>query len=100
MYSFNNAGTILVILDDVWSEIPFNNIGIPFDNGSSNTCTILLTSRMEDACLRNSCDHLVEVKALIVDEAWDMFKNTVGISKIDSLQEELVAQKDAKYMLV
>ncbi|KAK1368049.1 NB-ARC domain-containing protein [Heracleum sosnowskyi] len=92
--SLMNGGKVLVILDDVWSVIPLDIIGISFGDGSSSRgCKILLTAREEDVCLRNSCKHPVKLTTLRVDEVWDLFRNIVGTSEIDSLQDESLAQK-------
>ncbi|XP_074356442.1 uncharacterized protein LOC141696159 [Apium graveolens] len=73
------GGKILIILDDVWSEIPLDDvIGASFGEGSSSKGSkILLTSRREDICLRNNCKSPVQITALTVKEAWDLFQNSV-----------------------
>lgn len=81
-----NGGKILLILDDVWWEIPLDIIRIPFGNGSNpRGCKIILTSRMKEAFLRNNCKHHVNITPLTYDEGWDLFKNIVGTPQIDSL---------------
>ncbi|KAL1830758.1 hypothetical protein ACET3Z_000409 [Daucus carota] len=87
--SLLNARKTLVILDDVWTEIPLDVIGIPCSIGSK----ILLTSREENVCLRNKCKTLVKITPLRKDEAWEQFKNTVGPAQIHSMQDESLAKK-------
>ncbi|XP_063947096.1 disease resistance protein At4g27190-like [Daucus carota subsp. sativus] len=87
--SLLNAGKTLVILDDVWREIPLDFIGIPCSMGSK----ILLTSREKNVCLGNKCKTLVKITPLPNDEAWDQFKNIVGSDRIDSLKDESLAKK-------
>ncbi|KAL1830766.1 hypothetical protein ACET3Z_000417 [Daucus carota] len=87
--SLLNAGKTLVILDDVWREIPLDFIGIPCSMGSK----ILLTSREKNVCLGNKCKTLVKITPLQNDEAWDQFKNIVGSDRIDSLKDESLAKK-------
>ncbi|XP_021823770.1 probable disease resistance protein At1g61300 [Prunus avium] len=46
---------ILIILDDVWSELKLQDVGIHFDVGPTTNqiqegCKILLTSRNEEVC--------------------------------------------------
>lgn len=92
--SLINGGKILVILDDVWKEIPLDIIGISFDDDScSKGCKILFISREEDVCLRNNCKDPVKITPLTFNEAWDLLNTTVGTGKIDSLQDESLAKK-------
>ncbi|KAL1825678.1 hypothetical protein ACET3Z_012456 [Daucus carota] len=93
-HSLLNKGKILLILDDVWREIPFDVIGIPCeDEISSMGSKILLTSREKEACLRNKCKYSVKITILTEEEAWDLFKNTVGACQIESLQDEFLARR-------
>ncbi|KAL1830763.1 hypothetical protein ACET3Z_000414 [Daucus carota] len=87
--SLLNASKTLVILDDVWREIPLEFIGIPCSMGSK----ILLTSREKNVCLGNKCKTLVNITPLQNDEAWDQFKNIVGSDRIDLLKDESLAKK-------
>ena len=92
--SLLNGGKILIILDDVWREIPLDIIGIPFGHGSTSTGSkIILTARVEEACLRNNCRHPVKITPLTTDEAWDMFKYTIGSSQMEFLQDEALAKE-------
>ncbi|KAL1830754.1 hypothetical protein ACET3Z_000405 [Daucus carota] len=92
--SLLNAGKTLVVLDDVWREIPLDVIGIPCgDENTSMGSKILFTSREEDVCLHNNCKTLVKITPLRNDEAWDQFKNIVGSARIDSLKDESLAKK-------
>ncbi|XP_016652502.1 PREDICTED: probable disease resistance protein At4g27220 [Prunus mume] len=70
---------ILIILDDVWSEVKLQDVGIPF--GDHEGCTILLTSRNEEVCKVMGCkDDIFGVQALNKEEAWELFRATVGES--------------------
>ncbi|ONI20611.1 hypothetical protein PRUPE_2G025200 [Prunus persica] len=70
---------ILIILDDVWSELKLQDVGIPF--GDHEGCKILLTSRNEEVCKTMGCkDNIFRVQALNKEEAWELFKATVGES--------------------
>ncbi|CAB4298625.1 unnamed protein product [Prunus armeniaca] len=70
---------ILIILDDVWSAVKLQDVGIPF--GDHEGCKILLTSRNEEVCKTMGCkDNIFRVQALNKEEAWELFKATVGES--------------------
>ncbi|VVA31551.1 PREDICTED: disease resistance [Prunus dulcis] len=70
---------ILIILDDVWSELKLQDVGIPF--GDHEGCKILLTSRNEEVCKVMGCkDDIFGVQALNKEEAWELFRATVGES--------------------
>ncbi|KAL8127897.1 hypothetical protein AgCh_014733 [Apium graveolens] len=88
--SLRNGGKILLILDDVWTEIPLDNIiGTPFtDNSNSTGSKILLTSRQKDVLVLNKCEHLVEIKTLSPDEALYLFENAVGTHTVNSLKDD------------
>ena len=92
--SLLNAGKTLVILDDVWREIPLDVIGIPCGDGNSPMGSkILLTSREKKVCLSNKCQTLVKITPLQSDEAWDQFKNIVNSAQINSMHDESLAKK-------
>ncbi|XP_074381082.1 uncharacterized protein LOC141721849 [Apium graveolens] len=93
--SLRNGGKILLILDDVWTAIPLDNIiGTPFtDDSNSKGSKILFTSRELDVLKRNKCEHLVEIKILSPDEALNLFKKAVGADTINSLQDKSLVQK-------
>ncbi|WOG87771.1 hypothetical protein DCAR_0207002 [Daucus carota subsp. sativus] len=90
-----NGGKILLIFDDVWSEIPLDYIiGTSFgESSTSKGSKILLTSRRQDLCLRNKCTHPVQITTLRDEEAWDLFQDSVGTSHIDSLPDETLAKE-------
>ncbi|BBG96489.1 NB-ARC domain-containing disease resistance protein [Prunus dulcis] len=70
---------ILIILDDVWSELKLQDVGIPF--GDHEGCKILLTSRNEEVCNVMGCkDDIFRVQALNEEESWELFRATVGES--------------------
>nr|XP_017239546.1 PREDICTED: probable disease resistance protein At1g12280 [Daucus carota subsp. sativus] len=91
--SIMNGGKILFILDDVWRYIPLNRIGISFDEGTPGGCKILFTSRAQDVCLKNNCKDPVRIDTLTAEEAWEMFSNVVGSSKIYSLLDKTLAMR-------
>lgn len=85
---------ILIIFDDVWTNIPIEYIfGTSFgDSSTSKGSKILLTSRDERVCsVYNNCSHTINIAPLKDNEAWDLFSNTVGTKTIDSLIDKSVA---------
>ncbi|XP_074369883.1 putative disease resistance protein At1g61190 [Apium graveolens] len=72
-------------------------IGIPYnDSINSKGCKILFTSREETVCLLNKCKHPVNITTLTFDEAMDLFRNIVGTTVIDSLQDDYLVQEVCK----
>ncbi|PQP92259.1 putative disease resistance protein [Prunus yedoensis var. nudiflora] len=76
---------ILIILDDVWSELKLQDVGIPFGVGPTTNevhkgCKILLTSWNEEVCKVMGCKDIFKVQALNKEEAWELFRATVGES--------------------
>ncbi|XP_063942188.1 probable disease resistance protein At4g27220 [Daucus carota subsp. sativus] len=87
-----NGEKILIILDDVWKEIPLHRIGISLGDGDSSTHRkILLTSRKKRVCMDNKCLHPVKIAPLGPEEAWQMFRNTVVPDNIYLLPDESLA---------
>lgn len=74
----NNDKRTLVILDDIWKEVDFKSLGIPI-KGECNSLKVILTSRLSDVC-KNMEAETFEVNVLPEDEAWHLFKKTLGIS--------------------
>ncbi|PQQ02806.1 hypothetical protein Pyn_09310 [Prunus yedoensis var. nudiflora] len=67
------------------------DIGIPF--GDHEGCKILLTSRNEEVCKVMGCkDDIFRVQALNKEEAWELFRATVGESLDNNLDLSHVAK--------
>ncbi|CAL5423009.1 unnamed protein product [Camellia sinensis] len=82
---------ILVILDDVWKRLELNDIGIPYREGHGG-CKILLTLRFVYICDDMGVEEKFIVEALDKEEAWNLFKETAGISN-DTSTEFYATQK-------
>ncbi|KAL7169342.1 hypothetical protein ACSBR2_034397 [Camellia fascicularis] len=76
---------ILLILDDVWKRLELNDIGIPYGHGHGG-CKILLTSRFVYVCDNMGAEKKFTVEALDKEEAWNLFKETAGISNDTSTE--------------
>lgn len=72
-----NSQRILIILDDVWTELDFENTGIP-PRDAHNGCKILLASPGEKVCKRMRSQKNVMISALPEEEAWDLFQEVAG----------------------
>ncbi|TYG71722.1 hypothetical protein ES288_D05G420700v1 [Gossypium darwinii] len=70
------AGKHVLILDDVWSEVSLEEIGIPKPS-SSNGYKLVLTTRVEQVCKSMGCK-LIKVKPLSEEEALILFLSEVG----------------------
>ena len=74
---------ILVILDDIWEPVAFEKIGIPYESDEHRTgyCKVLLTSREHDVLYKEMGSRKnFYVEHLCEEEAWRLFKKTVGDS--------------------
>ncbi|CAA2983181.1 disease resistance At4g27190-like [Olea europaea subsp. europaea] len=83
----NNDKSILVVLDDVWNEIDFGTIGIPFPRDRKGL-KIMFTTRIKKTC--SNAERKFEIKILDEKEGWQLFKDTTGISD-DETDVELVS---------
>ncbi|KAB2032666.1 hypothetical protein E1A91_D05G400700v1 [Gossypium mustelinum] len=70
------AGKHALILDDVWSEVSLEEIGIPKPS-SSNGYKLVLTTRVEQVCKSMGCK-VIKVKPLSEEEALILFLSEVG----------------------
>ncbi|XP_042518634.1 disease resistance protein RPS5-like [Macadamia integrifolia] len=67
----------LLILDDVWSELMLEDVGIPClpnDKGSK----ILVTSQNRDTCTDMGATKTINVHPLSESESWDLFVEKAG----------------------
>ncbi|XP_058787836.1 disease resistance protein SUMM2-like [Vicia villosa] len=74
---------ILLILDDVWGDIDFEEIGIPYSD-NHNGCRILVTTRNVLVCNKLECSKTIRLEFLSQDDAWEMFKRHASLTEISS----------------
>ncbi|KAK7390568.1 hypothetical protein VNO78_25877 [Psophocarpus tetragonolobus] len=74
-----NGEKILIILDDLWEDINFEDIGIP-KKDNRNGCRILVTTRNIRICNSMGCDRKIQLELLPEEDAWKLFKNHAGLS--------------------
>ncbi|GAU18669.1 hypothetical protein TSUD_125020 [Trifolium subterraneum] len=78
-----NGEKILLILDDVWGDIDFHEIGIPhIDNHKG--CRVFVTTRNMWVCNRLGCSKTIQLDLLSEEDAWIMFKSHAGLTKVST----------------
>ncbi|KAA8539120.1 hypothetical protein F0562_025812 [Nyssa sinensis] len=85
---------ILVILDDLWTRLDLEDIGIPHGNVHKG-CKIVLTSRSQDVCREMNTQVHFLIGVLSELEAWNLFRETAG-DAVDLPDLHPVATKVAK----
>ncbi|CAL5202654.1 unnamed protein product [Lathyrus oleraceus] len=78
-----NGEKILLILDDVWGDIDFEEIGIPYIDNHKG-CRVLVTTRNVLVCNKLGCSKTIKLELLSEDEAWEMFKWYAGLTEIST----------------
>ncbi|WJX31207.1 hypothetical protein P8452_19659 [Trifolium repens] len=78
-----NGEKILLILDDVWGDINFNEIGIPYSDNRKG-CSVLVTTRNQLVCNRLGCSSIIQLDLLSEDDAWIMFQRHAGLSEVST----------------
>ncbi|CAB4286375.1 unnamed protein product [Prunus armeniaca] len=69
--------SILIVLDDVWTELDFEAIGLP-SQLSHKGCKVLLTSRNEDVCKEMGSQEIFTLPVLTPEESWELFREIIG----------------------
>ncbi|XP_016686345.2 probable disease resistance protein At1g52660 [Gossypium hirsutum] len=64
----------VIILDDLWQEVPLDKVGIPEPSSGSK---LVLMTRSFDVCRKMSC-RAIKVKPLVEEESWKLFSEKVG----------------------
>eukprot|EP00261_Vitis_vinifera_P039184 XP_019080427.1 PREDICTED: uncharacterized protein LOC104881432 [Vitis vinifera] len=83
---------ILIILDDIWTEVDLEQVGIPSKDDIWTQCKIVLASRDRDLlCKGLGAQICFPVEYLPLEEAWSLFKKTAG----DSMEENLELRRIA-----
>ncbi|KMT12708.1 hypothetical protein BVRB_4g088060 [Beta vulgaris subsp. vulgaris] len=93
MSRIKHEETILVVLDDVWTDIDLTTIGIPYGDAYKG-CKVLITTRVERVCSKMGCEETIKLHPLDDKDSWDLFKRHVGTTlSAPSPQLEAVAKK-------
>ncbi|XP_058105901.1 probable disease resistance protein At5g63020 [Magnolia sinica] len=78
----------VIILDDMWKPFLLEDIGIP----EGNAYKIALTSRSKNVCRSMKCGKKFEVQVLSEEEAWELFKEKLGVDVVLSPEVEQIAK--------
>ncbi|KAJ4915913.1 Disease resistance protein (NBS-LRR class) family [Raphanus sativus] len=83
-----NRKKFVLLLDDLWSEIDLNKVGVPQptrENGSK----LVFTIRSKEVCKDMEVDDMMEVVCLSRDESWELFQQKVGDNPIKNHHDVL-----------
>ncbi|XP_017982383.1 PREDICTED: disease resistance protein At4g27190 [Theobroma cacao] len=69
---------ILVILDDIWTSLKLDEVGIAFGDHEHRGCKVLITSKDPYVLHGMHANRHFRVDALKEEEAWYLFKKTAG----------------------
>ncbi|XVF79099.1 hypothetical protein PTKIN_Ptkin14bG0192200 [Pterospermum kingtungense] len=85
---------VLIVLDDMWSELNLKDIGVPLAE-TRKGCKIILTTRHHQVCDSMKTQVTVSLGVLEDDEAWDLFKM---VTSLDNASPDIneVAKEIAK----
>ncbi|KAH0920839.1 hypothetical protein HID58_020857 [Brassica napus] len=75
--SLPNLQKFVLLLDDLWSAVDLNKIGVPRptqENGSK----IVFTTRKKEVCRHMRADDKLQIDCLPANEAWELFRSIVG----------------------
>ncbi|KAL6846390.1 hypothetical protein ACP4OV_023838 [Aristida adscensionis] len=100
IFNFLNTRNFLISLDDVWSQVDLQAVGIPTPHGSANRPRrkVVLTTRSKEVCGLMEVRKYINLACLPPDEAWNLFQCKVGHETLSStpciqgLAQELVKE--------
>ncbi|XP_010430322.1 PREDICTED: probable disease resistance protein At1g63360 [Camelina sativa] len=82
LYNFLKKKRFMLFLDDIWEKVDLAEIGVPFPT-TQNQCKVAFTTRSQDVCARMGVDDSMEVKCLMENVAFELFKKKVGQKTLD-----------------
>ncbi|KAL6272567.1 hypothetical protein ACE6H2_023259 [Prunus campanulata] len=68
---------ILIVLDDVWTQLDFEAIGLP-SGLAHKGCKVLLTSQNLEVCTAMGSKEILTLPILTPEESWELFLENVG----------------------
>ncbi|CAN7097660.1 unnamed protein product [Brassica rapa subsp. narinosa] len=90
--NFLRRKKFILLLDDLWSAVDLNKIGVPRptqENGSK----IVFTTRKKEVCRHMRADDELKIDCLSTNEAWELFQNVVGEAPLKKDSEILTLAK-------
>ncbi|KAI3473415.1 hypothetical protein Pfo_031389 [Paulownia fortunei] len=84
---------IVLILDDLWKNISLEKVGDPL---RAEGCRLIITTRSLEVCHQIGCQEIIKVKTLYTDEAWNLFRGTLGRGMTLPLEVQEIAKSMAK----
>ncbi|XP_060209988.1 probable disease resistance protein At1g61190 [Lycium barbarum] len=91
--AFKEWKNIVIILDDVWNRLCLEKLGNPLGVEGGR---LILTTRSREVCEKMGCKKLFEVKKLNTDDAWELFKKSLGDETVLSPDIEPYAKSMAR----
>ncbi|KAH7674500.1 disease resistance protein RPS2 protein [Dioscorea alata] len=88
MHDFLKRKSFLLLLDDLWSELDLEKIGVPqpkliHHDQDKHKRMVVFTTRSENVCGGMEASKTIKMECLVPDAAWSLFKAKAG--------EELIA---------
>ncbi|XP_058764079.1 uncharacterized protein LOC131637508 isoform X2 [Vicia villosa] len=80
-----NGEKILLILDDVWDKLNFEEIGIPSSDNHKG-CRVIITTRSQLVCHKLGCNKIIQLNLISKEDAWIMFKKYADLCETTSTQ--------------
>ncbi|XP_054778276.1 probable disease resistance protein At4g27220 [Prosopis cineraria] len=94
-HTFKRRNKFTLILDDVWEPVNLENVGIPVPT-VKNCCKLVIITRNIRVCREMETDKNVEVKVLLEEEAWNLFKDKAGEQVLSNPNIKSIAMDVAK----
>ncbi|KAL2326090.1 hypothetical protein Fmac_025148 [Flemingia macrophylla] len=86
--------SVLIILDDLWSELDLTKVGIPYGSEFSG-CKLVITSRNLDILTDMRAQKTFDLKALQEEDSWNLFQKMAG-EVVNEFNIRQIAKKVAK----
>ncbi|XP_028766517.1 probable disease resistance protein At1g15890 [Neltuma alba] len=93
--TFNRRKTFALILDDVWEPFSIEEVGIPVLT-TENGCKLVIITRSRIVCRDMEREEDVELKLLLEDEAWNLFKDKAGELVLSDLDVQSIVMEAVK----